>query len=91
MRNWTTKHLCCENYRSSDGGCGDDPHYTWGALLCMIGLEALADVRPDMKPFVRQDSGFTEDIVLRRVPFGGKLYRIEIGRGKATAILDPER
>jgi hypothetical protein len=20
MRNWTTKRLCCENYRSSDGG-----------------------------------------------------------------------
>jgi putative isomerase len=91
MRNWTTNRICGENYRSSDGGCGDHPHYTWGALLCMIGLEALADVGPDLKPSVRQDSGFMEDIVLRRVPFGGKLYRIEIGRGKGAAFIESDR
>ena len=90
MRNWTTSRLCCENYRSSDGACGDDPHYTWGALLCLIGVEALADVGPDFKPVPRRDLGL-EDIVMRRVPFGGGLYRIEIGRGTVSASPEPDR
>jgi hypothetical protein len=90
MRNWTTASLCCENYRSSDGGCGDDPHYTWGALLCLIGVEAMADVGADFKPMPRQDLGF-ENLVMRRVPFGGRPYRIEISPGKASASLEAER
>lgn len=85
MRNWTGERLCCENYRSTDGRCGDDPHYTWGALLCLIGLEALADVGPDFSPRPREDSGISADIVLRRVPFGGRLYRIEAAGGRIRA------
>ena len=38
MRNWTTDdRLCGENYRSDTGVADDHPHYTWGALLPLIG------------------------------------------------------
>ncbi len=86
MRSWTDGRLCCENYRSSDGECGDHPHYTWGALLCLIGLEALADVGPNLTPLPRADSGIAGKIVLRRIPFGGRLYRIEASGGKINAF-----
>ena len=45
MRNWTTRGTCNENYRSTDGTGDDHPHYTWGALLCQIGIEALYDIK----------------------------------------------
>jgi len=81
MRNWTEKRQCCENYKSSDGTCGDDPHYAWGTLLCLIGAEALVDIGSDFKPVPRDVAGLTEKITLRRVPFGGKLYRIDAADG----------
>lgn len=44
MRNWISDGFCSENYYSTTGKQGGDPHYTWGALLCMVGLEALEDM-----------------------------------------------
>ena len=88
MRNWREGRLCCENYRSTDGRCGDDPHYTWGALLCMVGLEALAETGPDFQPLRGLGGGIKETLVLRRVPFGGKLYRIEAAGGTIKAVLE---
>lgn len=85
MQNWTEKRLDCENYNSTDGTCGDEPHYCWGALLDLIGLEALADVGPDFKPVPRTDHAIGEHIVVRHVPFGGKLYSIEANEGTVTA------
>ena len=85
MQNWTEKRLDCENYNSTDGTCGDEPHYCWGALLDLIGLEALADVGPDFKPVPRTDHAIKEHIVANHVPFGGKLYRLEARDGVVTA------
>lgn len=86
MENWNDKRLACENYRSDNGKCGNDPHYTWGTLLNLIGLEALVSVGPDLRPVVRTGTALTENIVMRRVPFGGKLYRIEARGGKVSAV-----
>ncbi|HUJ32769.1 MAG TPA: PA14 domain-containing protein [Candidatus Acidoferrum sp.] len=85
MQNWNEKRLDCENYNSTDGTCGDEPHYCWGALLDLIGLEALADVGADFRPVPRTDHAITEHIVARNVPFGGKLYRLEARDGNVTA------
>jgi hypothetical protein len=85
MRNWTANRVDCETYKSTDGSCDDLPHYMWGALLDVIGLEALVDVGPDFEPVVSQNSAVKENITLRNVPFGGKLYRIEAKDGKVTA------
>jgi hypothetical protein len=85
MRNWNEKRLNCETYKSTDGTCDDEPHYSWGALLDLIGLEALADVGPDFRPVPRNDPNLKEEIVLRNVPFGSKLFRVDAHAGKITA------
>jgi hypothetical protein len=85
MRNWNEKRLNCETYKSTDGTCDDEPHYSWGALLDLIGMESLADVTPDFRPAPKTDSTLKEDITLRNVPYGNKLFRIEAHAGNITA------
>jgi hypothetical protein len=84
MRNWTTRGTCNENYRSTDGNGDDHPHYTWGALLCQIGIEALYDIDAGGQPFGLQNEMLTENLELRNVPAGGKLYTISSIDGKVT-------
>lgn len=88
MRNWREKRQCCENYKSTDGTCGDHPHYTWGALLCLIGLEAMADVGPDFRPRPRKYGTPIGNMEMRNVPFGGRLYRLSARGKEATASLE---
>jgi glycogen debranching enzyme len=42
MRNWISSGICSENYYCTTGTTGGDPHYTWGALLCLVGLECVS-------------------------------------------------
>jgi glycogen debranching enzyme len=84
MHGWNDKGICSENYRSDNGEPDDDPHYTWGALLPLIGVEALVDIGPDLKPVPRQ-TALTENLTLRRIPIGGVLYRIDCQAGKVSA------
>jgi putative isomerase len=88
MSNWNEKRQSGENYRSTDGTVGGMPHYSWGPLLCEIAAEALAEAGPDFRPLPRQDGAITEHLVLRHIPFGGKLYRIEARDGKVTVIAE---
>jgi len=82
MKGWNESRICSENYRSDTGAPASHPHYTWGALFPLIGLEALCDVDEDFKPAPYTDSGLTETITVRNVPFGGELYRIECNAGE---------
>jgi hypothetical protein len=84
MRNWTARGTCNENYRSTDGTGDDHPHYTWGALLCQIGIEAIYDIDAAGRPFGLNNDALTEDIELRNVPAGGSLYDISLTAGKTT-------
>jgi hypothetical protein len=84
MHNWTTRGTCNENYRSTDGTGDDHPHYTWGALLCQIGIEALYDIDAGGQPVGLQNEMLTENLELRNVPAGGKLYTISSIDGKVT-------
>ncbi|MCX6345408.1 MAG: trehalase family glycosidase [Armatimonadetes bacterium] len=84
MRNWNTKRQCGENYRSDTGDTGNHPHYTWGALLPLIGVEALVGTAKDFTPLPCANTGLAERLVLRNIPFGGKLYSIEARNGKVT-------
>jgi hypothetical protein len=80
MRNWTTKHVCGENYLSTTGDQSSDPHYTWGALMCLIGVESIADVGNDGQ--VKTGRGFTENIELNHIPLQGKLRQISVKKGQ---------
>jgi PA14 domain/Bacterial alpha-L-rhamnosidase 6 hairpin glycosidase domain/Glycosyl hydrolase family 63 C-terminal domain len=85
MRNWTDKRFDCENYRSNDGNCGDEPHYSWGALLDLIGLEAIAIPGPDFQPAPKNNPALKEHLVLHNVPFGGTMFKLETRDGNVTA------
>ncbi len=82
MRNWTKFGTCNENYRSTDGSGDDYPHYTWGALLCQIGVESLYSIDEHGSPQPMAAIETPEQVVLRNMPAGGILYRIERNHGK---------
>jgi Glycosyl hydrolase family 63 C-terminal domain len=84
MRNWTARGTCNENYRSTDGTGDDHPHYTWGALLCQIGIEALYDIDADGRPVGLHNEALTENLELQNVPAGGNLYTISSVAGRVS-------
>ena len=88
MMNWTEKGICGENFKSVDGTCNGFPHYSWGALLCLIGVEAFIDIGPDGQPFAATKAGFPEDIQLRNIPAGGRLFRVSTSRGKTDILYE---
>jgi hypothetical protein len=85
MRNWRKDGTCHENFMANGDG-SSDPHYTWGALLCLIGLEALCDVEPDGK--VRLSGAGKGEVDLRRIPIGGKLYEVVAGPSGTVLYLE---
>lgn len=82
MNGWNATRTCAENYRSDTGAPASHPHYTWGALFPLIGVEALCDVAEDFSPRPYENSGITESITVRNIPFGGRLYRLDNRDGK---------
>jgi hypothetical protein len=46
MDDWKTKQHDNEQYHAWGGNGGGDTHYTWGALLCLVGLEQYIDENP---------------------------------------------
>jgi putative isomerase len=84
MRNWTTHGTCNENYFSTTGMGDDHPHYTWGALLCQIGVEALYDIDADGNPVALDNAAITETVELHNMPACGKLYTVVSKGGKVS-------
>ena len=85
MKNWTTEKLCGENYDSTDGKQTSDAHYTWGALLNLIGVENIVDVGPDGR--IRLNGAQTQTLALSRIPLKGRLYDVRTRPGKAELLL----
>ncbi len=84
MKHWNTpQQVCGENYWSQDGAIGDCPHYTWGALLPLIGMEALLSVDDNLRPQPR-NLPVKADLQLRNVRVGGHLYNVNCKQGKVS-------
>jgi hypothetical protein len=81
MDNWLADGGCYENY-TPDGKGSSDPHYSWGALLCLIGLEEILDIEPDGR--IRLNGGLEESIELQNIPYGGRIYSVKVGNKHAT-------
>lgn len=87
MKNWTGRNICGENYDSTDGiQRSSDPHYTWGALLALIGLENACDITPD--GMIRLNGAQTQTLSLTNIPLAGKLYDIRTQPGQAALLLN---
>ncbi|MDE2127192.1 MAG: hypothetical protein KGJ62_11430 [Armatimonadetes bacterium] len=84
LRNWDRKRVCGENFLSTDGDPGGDLHYTWGALLCLMGVENLCDFGPNGT--VRLNGLQTETVELRNLPIHGLLYTVR-ARPHVTKLL----
>jgi glycogen debranching enzyme len=86
MRNWRARGVCGENYLSSTGEQSSDPHYTWGSLLCLVGIENICSFEPDGK--LRLNGTLNQRIRLRNVPIAGKPYEIEVEPGDTRLMRD---
>lgn len=86
MRNWLAKGVCGENYLSTAGTQSSDAHYTWGALLCLVGLESIVDV--DDAGRIVLNGAQTKSITLKNIPLLGRTYDVKTTPGSAALIRD---
>ncbi|HET6384160.1 MAG TPA: PA14 domain-containing protein [Armatimonadota bacterium] len=86
MRNWTRSGVCGENYLSTDGTQNHDPHYTWGALLDLVGIESICDAEEG--GMVRLNGVQTRTITIRNLPIHGRRYEVRTRPGIAQILRD---
>jgi glycogen debranching enzyme len=87
MNTWQATGQCAENFLSLNGKVGGDQHYTWGALMCLIGLESVVDIGDDGVP--KAGPGYNERVELTNLPIGGKPYRVSLRPGKPNVTITP--
>ena len=63
-----------------------DPHYTWGALLDLIGLESIVDV--DDSGQIVLNGNQTKTIALANIPLLGRTYDVKTFPGSAVLLYD---
>ena len=86
MRNWLSKGVCGENYLSTTGDQSSDPHYTWGSLLCLSGIETIVWQSPD--GIVHLNGAQTATVSIKNLPIEGRFYSLRTGPGFAELLLD---
>jgi hypothetical protein len=84
MRNWSAKNVCGENYLSSTGEQSSDPHYTWGALLCLVGIESIVWQSP--VGIIHLNGAQTATMEIDNLPIGGRLYSLRTKPGLAELL-----
>jgi hypothetical protein len=87
MDDWRRNQHDNEQYYSWGGTGGGDPHYTWGALLCLVALEQYVDVNPweglrfgALNPPARGD--------FRRATWMNHAYDISVGPDRTVLVRD---
>lgn len=82
MNNWLGSGYCGENYFSLNGRVCSNPNYTWGALLCLIGIESVVDISDNGK--IVKGAGYNEPVRLDNIMLRGKPHNIyfDFGKGK---------
>ena len=76
MNNWTGAGYCGENYFTLNGRVCSNPNYTWGALLCLIGIEAVVDISDN--GIIQRGTGYNEPVRLENIVLGGKPYNVSV-------------
>ncbi len=86
MNNWLGTGQCGENFLSLNGRVGGNPNYTWGALMCLIGVESVIDIDDNGQP--HPGPGYNEPVTIENLPINGKPARVTLNYGKAMATID---
>jgi hypothetical protein len=76
MSNWEAKGVCGENYLSTTGAQSSDAHYTWGSLLCLLGLESVCVQLADGT--IRLNGTLNTTMKFKNVPLQGRLYEVKV-------------
>jgi hypothetical protein len=87
MDDWKTNQHDNEQYHADGGNGGGDTHYTWGALLCLPGINQYIDENPwdglRFGAFSPSSSG-----EFHATNWGGHDYNVVIGPEKTTLTRD---
>jgi hypothetical protein len=87
MDDWRSNQHDNEQYYAWGGTGGGDPHYTWGALLCLIPLEQYIDVNPwEGLRFGALDPAAKGDF--RGAVWGIHTYHITVGPNTTVLVRD---
>jgi hypothetical protein len=74
------------NSLSTNGTHNHDPHYTWGALLDLIGLESIVDV--DDSGEIVLNGILDKTVTLKNIPLLGKIFDVKVTPGSTELIRD---
>lgn len=80
MDNWLANGYCGENFLSINGSVGGNHNYTWGALMCLVGLESVISIKDNGTP--EMGPGYNEPLELMNFPIGGRQHHIWLRYGK---------
>lgn len=87
MGDWRRNQHDDEQYHEWGGNGGGDTHYTWGALLCLMGIEQYIDENPwDGLRFGALNPLTTGEI--HNVRWGNHLYDVAIGPARTQLTRD---
>ena len=86
MNNWNGAGYCGENYFATTGRVCSNPNYTWGALLCLTGIESLIDISDDGD--IIKGSGFNEACDLYNIMLLGEPYHISLKHSKSKSKMN---
>ena len=70
MNSWQATGQCGELFSGINGQIAGNKNYTWGALLCLIGVESVVDIEDSGE--IKLGPGYNESVDLNRIPIGGK-------------------
>lgn len=76
MNNWLGAGYCGENFFALNGRVCSNPNYTWGALLCLIGIESVVDISDTGN--IIKGIGYNEPIRMENITLNGKPHTITV-------------
>lgn len=88
MNNWLGAGYCGENYFTLNGRVCSNPNYTWGALLCLIGIESVVDMTDDGT--IVRGTGYNEPVRLENIVLDGKSFTIAVDYQKPTIRIEEQ-
>ena len=88
MNNWLGAGYCGENYFTLNGRVCSNPNYTWGALLCLIGIESVIDMTDDGT--IVRGTGYNEPVRLENIVLDGKSFTIAVDYQKPTIRMEEQ-
>ena len=89
MNNWLGAGYCGENYFTLNGRVCSNPNYTWGALLCLVGIESVVDLADDGR--IVKGPGYNESVRMENIILDGKPHSVSVDYGKPKVAVKEQK